>query len=65
MGGMSYPSTEKQSVYSTAPADWAINIFKIWKYKLAFHVFTSLAVIKSYIAPSGTVEYVDCIYKKG
>ena len=24
-GGGSYPSAEKQSVYSTAPADWAIN----------------------------------------
>ena len=23
VGGMSYPSAEKQSVYSTAPADWA------------------------------------------
>ena len=29
--GMSYPSAEKQSVYSTAPADWEILIlvFKI------------------------------------
>ena len=25
--GGSYPSTEKQSVYSTAPADWAIILF--------------------------------------
>ena len=24
-GGGSYPSAEKQSVYSTAPADWAIQ----------------------------------------
>ena len=26
MGGGSYPSAEVQSVYSIAPADWAINI---------------------------------------
>ena len=25
--GGSYPSAEKQSVYSTAPADWAMNLF--------------------------------------
>ena len=24
-GGLSYPSAEVQSVYSTAPADWASN----------------------------------------
>ena len=27
-GGGSYPSAEVQSVYSTAPADWAIHRFK-------------------------------------
>ena len=28
MGGGSYPTAKKQSVYSTAPADWAIHRFK-------------------------------------
>ena len=28
LGGRSYPSAEVQSVYSTAPADWAIHRFK-------------------------------------
>ena len=28
LGGDSYPSAEKQSVYSTAPADWAKFHFK-------------------------------------
>ena len=27
--GESYPSAEMQSVYSTAPADWDLNFFKI------------------------------------
>ena len=27
VGGGSYPSAEKQSVYSTAPADWAMSVF--------------------------------------
>ena len=29
--GGSYPSAEKQSVYSTAPADWAIKLFSLLK----------------------------------
>ena len=28
--GGSYPSAEKQSVYSTAPTDWAIDLFNIY-----------------------------------
>ena len=28
VGGVSYPSAEVQSVYSTAPGDWAIHILK-------------------------------------
>ena len=31
LGGRSYPSAEVQSVYSTAPADWAMKIQKIAK----------------------------------
>ena len=30
----SYPSAEKQSVYSTAPADWAIHFFKTFSLAL-------------------------------
>ena len=37
--GVAYPSAEKQSVYSTAPADWAnwmgkddLGIVQVWSY---------------------------------
>ena len=35
-GGRSYPVAEVQSVYSTAPADWAIN-FSVMLTKLKFN----------------------------
>ena len=38
-GGRSYPSAEVQSVYFTAPADWAILLGKSKGFKLAFHSY--------------------------
>ena len=44
MGG-SYPSAEKQSVYSTAPADWASKIFVFhlsgvsWRHNILLNLF--------------------------
>ena len=35
-GGGSYPSAEKQSVYSTAPADWAIEVLWMVEHKCVY-----------------------------
>ena len=37
--GVSYPTTEMQSVYSTAPADWAMSCLEVSKHKKYNSVF--------------------------
>ena len=45
MGGGSYPSAEVQSVYSTAPADWAISVVDDLFYKWDLSTATSIEVV--------------------
>ena len=61
--GGGYPSTEKQYVYSTASADWAIWNKGLRKYE--FDLISTMLLGRTYLGPlapsSGAVEYTDCI----
>ena len=37
VGGRSYPYAEMQLVYSTAPADWVINIIRFLEFEIAYY----------------------------
>ena len=81
VGGGSYPSTEKQSVYSTAPADLArltqspVDVLIVVKTKhpilvIEFEIVTSAgSVLFPFIFPHGlilnTKDYVKCMDELG
>ena len=57
----SYPSAEVQSVYSTAPADWAIHQLKMWTYCLYRWFFQSSEACVDLALLFGNDEWLDDI----
>ena len=60
LGGVSYPSAEVQSVYSTAPADWAVHVIIIILscHQHGYHwIFLVTSPYRS-IGPQGYTQYL-------